>query len=444
MRTAWLFVAVFVAATAHALTITPSDRVSVSLNLRAQPSSSSRVVGVLRPGDTAEVIDDQVPRWYRVRLSDQTEGYVSKSWVVEAAPPSSTTMPATTTTSTTTAGATTTTTTTPGSGTASDTMTVHLIDVGQGAATLLEFSCGAVLVDTGGETNASFDSGQALLDYLNAFFARRSDLNQTLDALYLTHPHIDHTRNVMAVINTFHVKNLIVDALNHGSGWPQQQQARTWAENQTGVGERLIATSDLPAGQGLTDGVIDPVACSGTDPKLQVLWGAVMTQPSGWTATDLQNENNHSVVVRLDFGKASMLITGDLQETAIADLLSRWSQSGLLDTDIYEVGHHCSHNGTTADLLQAITPNLALIACGPSTRQLPWTAWQYGHPRQVAYDLLVASVTNSRPAKDVQVATGQHVFITEHLTKAIYATGWDGSVVVDVKADGTEQVTTVH
>src|SRR4051812_31578041 len=47
-------------------------------------------------------------------------------------------------------------------------MRVHLIDIGQGAATLLEFSCAAVLVDTGGETNEEFDSGAALRRYLDA------------------------------------------------------------------------------------------------------------------------------------------------------------------------------------------------------------------------------------------------------------------------------------
>jgi beta-lactamase superfamily II metal-dependent hydrolase len=42
------------------------------------------------------------------------------------------------------------------------TMTAHVIDVGQGAATLLEFACGAVLVDLGGEQNPKFKSRQGL------------------------------------------------------------------------------------------------------------------------------------------------------------------------------------------------------------------------------------------------------------------------------------------
>lgn len=75
-------------------------------------------------------------------------------------------------------------------------MSAHLIDVEQGAATLFEFSCGAVLVDTGGEKNGEFDSGAALQNYLDAFFERRSDLNRTIDLLVVTHPHIDHARRI--------------------------------------------------------------------------------------------------------------------------------------------------------------------------------------------------------------------------------------------------------
>src|SRR5438552_18541405 len=74
-------------------------------------------------------------------------------------------------------------------------MKIHLINVGQGAATLLEFPCGAVLVDTGGENN----TGDALVTYLDAFFVRRTDLDRTIAVLFVTHPHIDHARNVAAV-----------------------------------------------------------------------------------------------------------------------------------------------------------------------------------------------------------------------------------------------------
>ena len=62
-------------------------------------------------------------------------------------------------------------------------MRVHFIDVGQGDATLFEFPCGAVLVDTGGESNNEFNSKEALLFYLDEYFNRRADLSDQLTSL---------------------------------------------------------------------------------------------------------------------------------------------------------------------------------------------------------------------------------------------------------------------
>ena len=69
-------------------------------------------------------------------------------------------------------------------------MKVHFIDVGQGAATLLEFPCGAMLIDTGAQDQEHVDN---LIDYLRDFFTRRKDLKSTLLQVTTTHPHIDHT-----------------------------------------------------------------------------------------------------------------------------------------------------------------------------------------------------------------------------------------------------------
>ena len=68
-------------------------------------------------------------------------------------------------------------------------MKVHYIDVGQGNAALVEFSCGAVLIDAGGGND---DVAETLTTYPDDFFNRRSDLNRTLDAVFITHTHVDH------------------------------------------------------------------------------------------------------------------------------------------------------------------------------------------------------------------------------------------------------------
>jgi beta-lactamase superfamily II metal-dependent hydrolase len=74
-----------------------------------------------------------------------------------------------------------------------DWMVAHYIDVGQGAAVLLEFSCGAALIDTGGEEDEYVDGNARLMAYQKAFFARRGDLKKTLDVVFLTHAHAAHT-----------------------------------------------------------------------------------------------------------------------------------------------------------------------------------------------------------------------------------------------------------
>jgi len=59
-------------------------------------------------------------------------------------------------------------------------MRAHFINVGQADSTLLEFPCGAILVDTGAELNDDFDGVAALQAYLEAFFANRTDLKGRL------------------------------------------------------------------------------------------------------------------------------------------------------------------------------------------------------------------------------------------------------------------------
>src|SRR5258708_4434000 len=101
----------------------------------------------------------------------------------------------------------------PASIVVAQTMRAHFIDVGQGAATLIEFPCPAILIDTGGESNGEFDSTPALMDYLDTFFRRRTDLGSTFASIILTHPHIDHTRGVPDVIGKYKILNAVTNGL---------------------------------------------------------------------------------------------------------------------------------------------------------------------------------------------------------------------------------------
>jgi competence protein ComEC len=317
-------------------------------------------------------------------------------------------------------------------------MRAHFIDVGQGDATLLEFPCGAALIDTGGELNDAFDGVAALEAYLDAFFARRADLDRTIDLLVVTHPHIDHTRGLPMVLEKYRVRSLVDDGLERSSGAAEAQLLHARA-HERGVPHRDVRVEELGP-EGGSDGIIDPIRCDDVDPEIRVLWGQLAVDP-GWKETPwgtkpFDNENNHSVALRVDFGRASFLFTGDLEEEALDAFVGRYHRTGLLDVDVYKVGHHGSRNGTTEGLVRAMTPRVAVLSMGPALRRLDWTAWKYGHPNTRVVELLAAHLKDRRPGTEVRVGRRSMEFGNLVVERAIYGTGWDGTVVIEASARG--------
>ena len=75
MVTLWRAFPVFLAlllisVPANADRVIPSSRVTSHLNVRQQPNVNSATVGILRPNESAELVE-RVPYWYHVRLNDR-------------------------------------------------------------------------------------------------------------------------------------------------------------------------------------------------------------------------------------------------------------------------------------------------------------------------------------------------------------------------------------
>ena len=236
-------------------------------------------------------------------------------------------------------------------------MVAHFIDVGQGDATLLEFSCGAILIDTGGENTDEVDGRERLRDYLDAFFARRPDLAWTFKLVVLSHPHADHTNGVTVLLNhdpAITIENVLDNgASDTGSGIAGQKALQKYAAD-AGSGYVGLAETDITSVTGMTNDVIDPIDCrsggQGVDPKISALWGRVDLN-TAWA----NNANNDSVILRVAFGQAVFLFTGDLQEEAIDAMLDAYSSDKrVFNVDVLKVGHHGSHNATTAAFVKAV------------------------------------------------------------------------------------------
>jgi hypothetical protein len=212
---------------------------------------------------------------------------------------------------------------------------------------------------------------------------------------------------------------------------------------QTPVIQHVVVTEASVEGagrRGISNAQVDPLACTGVNPRIRILSGARVPVP-GLTKSHLKTENNHSMTIRIDYGASSFLWTGDMEKPALALLVARYQGNKLLDADVYETGHHGAENGTTPPLLDAVTPLLAVISVGHRGDSGAKTAYGYGHPRIETLQLLEDRIAAPRPTVHGFMATAKQQLHDFDESKAIYATGWDGDIVVTADAFGHLAVT---
>ncbi len=211
-----------------------------------------------------------------------------------------------------------------------------LLDVGQGDSILLRDGARAILVDGGGKAGADL-GGRVLLPALLAEGIGH------LDALVLTHPDADHCQGLVEL-----AAYLPVDEIWTAPGWPPEGCAWEFLE--------------IPA-------------------RLRVLWAGERAAVGRWRLTalnpppgDRRGVNVRSLVLLAAANGRRALLTGDAEAPAERRMLREVGEEGLR-ADLLKVGHHGSKTSTTDDLLDAVSPRLALISDG--------VANVYHHPSPV-------------------------------------------------------------
>jgi len=141
-----------------ASTITTSDRVVNSVNIRATASATSERVGRLLLFESAELLGTYVD-YYKIRTSTGITGFVSKSWTVKNVDAKTLKL------------------------------TMYFIDVNQGDATLINCPNGNnILVDMG----SSSPIERLSLKNLRQYFLKSLTDNKKLQTFIITHPDKDH------------------------------------------------------------------------------------------------------------------------------------------------------------------------------------------------------------------------------------------------------------
>lgn len=212
-------------------------------------------------------------------------------------------------------------------------MRVTVLDVGQGQSVLLRQENHLTLVDCGGD---SYDNaGDLAADYIQN--AGRS----SLDLLVLTHFHEDHANGVPQLLERLRVKTIIMPDVEEDTAL--RQEILSQAQRQ---GTQCIFLRE------------DTVYSVGEDSSLTLF------APLG-----ADNENERGLTVLASTGTFDALLTGDMSGEVEQLLLAH---AALPDIELLVVGHHGSKYSTSQELLDAVTPELAVISVGKNN--------YYGHP----------------------------------------------------------------
>ncbi|MHB1167287.1 MAG: DNA internalization-related competence protein ComEC/Rec2 [Carboxydocellales bacterium] len=245
---------------------------------------------------------------------------------------------------------------------------VTFLDVGEGACIFVRTPEGhTMLVDTGRlqldeEGRISYDSGKkVVLPYL-----RSQGLN-SLDLLVLTHPHSDHVGGAEAILQQLKVGKMLIS--------PAQEESVTYSQVLNTAKIKGIPLEQGWAGQEIR---LDPKI------KLVILGPIINTEPSEVTGGAETQLNNQSLVIKLTYGSHSFLLTGDVEQAGITQLLAQTDQ---IKSTVLNIPHHGSRTGYLPEFYRQVQPLVAVIPVGPNF---------FGHPhpevvkyfRQAAIPLL--------------------------------------------------------
>lgn len=226
----------------------------------------------------------------------------------------------------------------PAGGEVSGNFEMHFIDVGQALSVLVTCDGATLLYDGGNVAD-----GSLVVSYL------QSQGVQALDYVFCSHAHEDHVGGLAAVLAAFPAGQVFAPVTEAGT--------QCFADFVTKTQQRGLAV---------------------TVPAVGTVWqlGGATVQLLG-PVKQYDDTNDTSLVLRIDYGETSFLLTGDMESDAERDLLDSGAN---LDVDVLQVGHHGSETSTSYVFLNAVLPEMGIISVGEGN--------SYGHPHEAALSRL--------------------------------------------------------
>ena len=171
-----------------------------------------------------------------------------------------------------------------------------------------------------------------------------------IDVIVASHPHSDHIGGLVTLLEKVEVGHYLDSGQIYDSWTAKRLQALI---RERGICYHRVAAGDSLVGLGGVSGVVlHPI-------------GAFVDS----AGVSPHNLNNGSVVLRLDYGAASLLLTGDIEEESDGAMLA-WGRR--LRAGVLKVAHHGSRTSSRPHFVAAVAPQIAVVSVGSFNK--------FGHP----------------------------------------------------------------
>ena len=237
------------------------------------------------------------------------------------------------------------------------------MDVGQGDGILIRTGGGTnILIDGGSSDNSQV--GEYVISPVLRYYGAAH-----IDYAFVTHSDKDHVSGLLYLLETENtgvsIDNVVLPMYGVQDGLDEIKQA---AE------KSRVNVIYMKKGDAIVAARSGVLSNNGRD-MAKISLSFLYPGPE----TGINDINELSAVIRLDYLSYKMLFTGDIGETGEKYLLGEGAD---IKADVLKVGHHGSRYSSCDEFLDSVSPKIAVISAGEGN--------SYGHPHQETVERLKA------------------------------------------------------
>lgn len=235
----------------------------------------------------------------------------------------------------------------------SGSLEVHFLDTGEGDAILARLPNGITMIIDSGTMSRRSD----IVSYIDKVFFDKKD--KIFDYAIMTHSDIDHSGNMLYVLENYQVKNFY--------------RPKIFSRTE----DDAYSSQDMVLDSKNYDAIISKLNSlekSGDTKILYSFAGAETTEIKDFVQflspnrSFYDDENMYSPIIKLSHNDKSILLTGD---ATIENEIEVINAVDDIDIDVLKLAHHGSKTSTSRQFLEATSPQFAIISYGENSAGHP-------------------------------------------------------------------------